>query len=186
VLALSILTQVTATFAQQHTHTLNITIDGEPIHTTDGALRHCTSHPFLNTDGVWVNAQDLQVGNEVVSADGNVGVVEAIERIDEPQMMYNLSVAVVATYLVGDGKWVVHNDDMPEIIQQLLDYAKGEMPRRVVVPRTLTPLEIAKLSRRQGIIEMVQWKRLRIFLPNMISVARGSRFQTARVPGEVF
>jgi RHS repeat-associated protein len=97
--------QVTATFAQQHTHTLNITIDGETIHTTD-------EHPFLNTDGVWVNAQDLQVGDEIVSADGDVGVVEAIERIDAPQMMYNLSVAVVATYLVGDGRWVLHNVDI--------------------------------------------------------------------------
>jgi RHS repeat-associated protein len=100
--------QVTATFAQQHTHTLNITADGETIHTTD-------EHPFLNADGVWVNAQDLQVGDEVVSADGDVGIVEAIERIDEPQMMYNLSVAVVATYLVGDGKWVVHNVDRPDV-----------------------------------------------------------------------
>jgi hypothetical protein len=61
----SILTEVTATFAQQHTHTLNIIIDGETIETTDGALRHCTSHPFLNADSAWVNAQDLQVGDEI-------------------------------------------------------------------------------------------------------------------------
>jgi hypothetical protein len=40
---------------------------------------------------------------------GFLGILEAIERIDAPRMMYNLSVAVVATYLVGDGRWVVHN-----------------------------------------------------------------------------
>jgi hypothetical protein len=41
-------------------------------------------------------------------------------------MMYNLSVAVVATYLVGTGKWVVHNVDLsgidPNIARRLLRF----------------------------------------------------------------
>jgi len=101
--------QVTATVAQQHTHTLDITIDGETIHTTD-------EHPFLTADGDWVTAESLSVDDEVIASDGTTGRISALERINEPQMMYNLSVAVVATYLVGEGRWVVHNVKKPLIV----------------------------------------------------------------------
>jgi len=56
-----------------------------------------------------VTAESLSVGDEVIASDGTTGRITALERINEPQMMYNLSVAVVATYLVGEGRWVVHN-----------------------------------------------------------------------------
>jgi RHS repeat-associated protein len=149
--------QVTATFAQQHTHTLNITADGETIHTTD-------EHPFLNADGVWVNAQDLQVGDEVVSADGDVGIVEAIERIDEPQMMYNLSVAVVATYLVGDGKWVVHNVDLQFDENGLVTGISGTIPRSgLALPRALNLQELINLYSILG-VELGLGQE--IYLPN--------------------
>ncbi|MEO1290247.1 MAG: hypothetical protein AAFV93_21050 [Chloroflexota bacterium] len=32
--------------------------------------------------------------------------------IDEPQTMYNLTISLVATYLVGEQGWVVHNQDL--------------------------------------------------------------------------
>jgi len=60
-----------------------------------------------NADGDWVTAESLSVGDEVIASDGTTGRISALERINEPQMMYNLSVAVVATYLVGEGRWVV-------------------------------------------------------------------------------
>ena len=96
---------VTATYTQHHESTLDLTISGEIIHTTD-------EHPFLVMDDnqyCWVEAQHLNIGNKVVASDGSFGVVEAITVIEEPQTMYNLTVALAHTFVVSDGQWVVHN-----------------------------------------------------------------------------
>ena len=100
---------VLGTYQQQHDTTLEIIIDGEAIHTTD-------EHPFyVNQDGdyAWIEAQDLRVDDLIVNTTGQDGVVEAITIIDAPQIMYNLTVALVANYLVGAGQWVVHNFGTP-------------------------------------------------------------------------
>ncbi len=96
---------VSATHTQRHDTTLDITIDGETLHTTD-------EHPFYvvrDNQEQWVEAQDLHIGDAILSALGETGIVEDIIIIDQPQMMYNLTVALVATYMVGDGQWLVHN-----------------------------------------------------------------------------
>lgn len=100
---------VTVTHSQHHETTLDLTINGEVVHTTD-------EHPFLVMDGEttrWVEAGQLNIGDTVLAADGTTGIVEAVEVVDEPQTMYNLTVALAATYLVGSGQWVVHNQDIP-------------------------------------------------------------------------
>ena len=95
---------MTATYAQQHETTLDVTISGEVIHTTE-------EHPFyVVADGRgWVEAGQLAIGDAVLAADGTTGAVGAVTVIPTPQTMYNLTVEWVATYLVGDGQWVVHN-----------------------------------------------------------------------------
>ncbi len=98
---------VSATHTQHHETTLDVTIDGETLHTTD-------EHPFYvirNNQEQWVQAQHLQADDRVLAADGTLGVVEAIEIVDQPQTMYNLTVSLVATYLVGNGQWIVHNQN---------------------------------------------------------------------------
>ena len=60
----------------------------------------------------WLNASELSVGAAVRDAAGDVGVVEALVIMDAPQIMHNLTVARVATYVVGSGQWVVHNVDL--------------------------------------------------------------------------
>ncbi len=102
---------VSATHTQHHETTLDVTIDGETLHTTD-------EHPFYvvrDNEEQWVQAKHLQADDRVLAADGTLGVVEAIEIVDQPQTMYNLTVSLVATYLVGDGQWVVHNSDFCSI-----------------------------------------------------------------------
>ncbi len=96
---------VSATHNQRHDSTLDLTIDGETLHTTD-------EHPFYvirDDQEQWVQAKHLHIGDRVVSGLGEIGTVEDIIIIDQPQTMYNLTVSLVATYLVGDGQWVVHN-----------------------------------------------------------------------------
>lgn len=99
---------VTATHNELHESTLDVTIDGEVVHTTD-------EHPFFvikDGEGEWVKAKDLQVGDVIFNTMGQDGIVGAVEVVDEPQLMYNLSVQLVASYFVGDGQWLVHNVDI--------------------------------------------------------------------------
>lgn len=96
--------EVLATHANHHDTTLDITINGEVIHTT-------AEHPFYVREGVWVEAGDLRVGDEILSAARQWGRVEAVQVIDVPQTMYNLTVALVSTYFVGEGQWLVHNQN---------------------------------------------------------------------------
>lgn len=56
-----------------------------------------------------MTADELAVGDELCSADGDVGVVDTVTFVATPQVMYNLTVADAHTYAVGDGEWVVHN-----------------------------------------------------------------------------
>ncbi len=102
---------VSATHNQRHDTTLDLTIDGETLHTTD-------EHPFYvvrDDQEQWVQAKHLHIGDAILSGLGETGIVEDIVIVDQPQTMYNLTVALVATYLVGDGQWVVHNVNCPII-----------------------------------------------------------------------
>ncbi len=38
-----------------------------------------------------------------------IGVIHAVTVERQPQVMYNLTVAVAHTFFVGDGQWLVHN-----------------------------------------------------------------------------
>ena len=84
-------------------HTLvYLTIDGETILTTP-------EHPFFTESGQWVGAGELQIGSRVQQIDGDLGTVRKVAVVDQPQVMYNLSVAEANTFVVGDGQWLVHN-----------------------------------------------------------------------------
>ena len=85
---------------------VTLTIDGEVIETTPW-------HPFYTDEG-WVDAEDLQPGDLVLALDGDYGVVEATLTEARTQTMYDLDVAIVDTFAVGDGAWVVHNCDIPQ------------------------------------------------------------------------
>lgn len=74
-----------------------LTIDGEVIETTP-------EHPFYTTEGEWVPAGTLRAGDEVLKADGRFGTVQAVTLAQQPQLMYNLTVADAHTFFVGDGQ----------------------------------------------------------------------------------
>jgi hypothetical protein len=78
-----------------------LTIDGEEIETTPW-------HPFYTDEG-WEDAGDLEPGDLILALDGDYGTVESIVIVAETQTMYDLDVAIVDTFAVGDGAWVVHN-----------------------------------------------------------------------------
>ena len=78
--------------------------DGETIDTT-------TNHPFYVDGKGWVAAGDLEVGDTLVTVDGNeVEVTDLeLEKLAEPIFVYNLEVEDFHTYFVGEYGVLVHN-----------------------------------------------------------------------------
>ena len=93
---------VTALISHVDPVIVQMVIAGEMIETTP-------EHPFYTADGEWVEAIDLQVGDEIRQADWKLGEVESIFFTTQPQRMYNFSVSIAHTYFIGDGQWLVHN-----------------------------------------------------------------------------
>jgi len=65
----------------------------------------------------WVNAENLEVGDDVHNADGETGEVESITIEETTQEMYNLTVDTAHTFFVGGGQWLVHNACSPKSIK---------------------------------------------------------------------
>jgi RHS repeat-associated protein len=87
----------------------------ETIHTT-------ANHPWLTADRGWVEASDLQLGEQVVTLSGATSTVAWVQVVPGQADYYNLTVAKDHTYAVGDGDYVVHNtDDLCEIDFRRLD-----------------------------------------------------------------
>jgi hypothetical protein len=93
---------VTAVWVHHDPVLTYVTLDGEVIKTTP-------EHPFYTTEGKWVAAAALQIGDDIQQANWQTGVVEAVRFSRVGQPMYNLSVAQAHTYFVGQGQWLVHN-----------------------------------------------------------------------------
>ena len=108
---------ITAVHAHRDEVILHLTIDGEQIETTP-------EHPFYTQERGWVAAGELHVGEHILKADMNYGVVERLVFDAQPQMMYNLTVDEDHTFFVGDGQWLVHNNCDP-LDQNLPAYQNG-------------------------------------------------------------
>ena len=81
------------------------TSDGETIDTT-------TNHPFYVEGRGWIAAGDLEIGDTLVTADGDeVEVTDLeLEKLAEPVLVYNLEVEDFHTYFVGEYGVLVHNE----------------------------------------------------------------------------
>jgi len=112
---------VTAVWAHQDDEIIYLVIDGELILTTP-------DHPFYTAEGEWVAVADLAVGEEVVQANGEYGLVESNITSIQTKWMYNLTVDTAHTYFVGDGQWLVHNDcafaNFDKALRHFIDHAE--------------------------------------------------------------
>ena len=130
---------VTHTISHTDEIIIHLYISGELIETTP-------EHPFYNDSGEWIDAEDLEVGEEILSLDGDYGIVEKVVVIEDAnQPMYNLTVDEAHTFFIGDGDWLVHNcgdgtmlrpGDMPDHL--LPEYARG-LPSD---PKQWTPMDL--------------------------------------------
>jgi A nuclease family of the HNH/ENDO VII superfamily with conserved AHH/Pretoxin HINT domain len=98
-------------------------------------------HPFY-VEGVWVAAEDLEVGMTITSAGDLEGAITATEHIEHTQEMFNLTVAEAHTYFVGEGQWLVHNACSQELKKAML--AAGEQVPDGFAAHHLIPGETEK------------------------------------------
>ncbi|MCG8348866.1 MAG: hypothetical protein MI924_13930, partial [Chloroflexales bacterium] len=103
---------VTATMSHTDSTQVHLTIDGESIETTP-------DHPFFTRERGWVAAGDLWNGAHLRQASGGYGAVQTLWFEEEPQVMYNLTVAEAHTFFVGTQQWLVHNNTCN--FRQLID-----------------------------------------------------------------
>ncbi len=99
------LKEVLNVFIKENKEILHLeTSNGQNINTT-------TNHPFYVIDKGWVAAGDLEKGDELYTADGDIATVTSfeIERFAEPVTVYNLEVYDFHTYFVGCEHILVHN-----------------------------------------------------------------------------
>ena len=97
--------KVLETFKHSVNQTLKIKIDGKIIETTP-------NHPFyLPMSGGWANAEDLKIGDIVLTSSKQLCVIDDIEVVNHLEMVdvYNFTVENNHTYFVGEDKILVHN-----------------------------------------------------------------------------
>ena len=99
--------------------TIDLTVDFDLTDEIPGELIETTpEHPFYVL-GEWVDAEDLKVGMPLSTFEGTdlvySGTVTGVERVEETQTMYNLTVDTAHTFFVGEGQWLVHNTNCGNI-----------------------------------------------------------------------
>ena len=96
--------EVVRLFVSQKDTLVHITIGDVQIDTT-------TEHPFWVDDKGFVEAQELSVGDEVLTADGELKAITATttEKLDSPVTVYNFEVKDWHTYYVSEEEILVHN-----------------------------------------------------------------------------
>ena len=97
---------VLETYIREVSQLVHLIINDELITTT-------ADHPFYVKNQGFINAGELQVGDEVVSSNANAYLVENvyIEIVECPETVYNFQVEDFHTYHVGNISVWVHNAD---------------------------------------------------------------------------
>ena len=102
-----------------------VTVNGKEIISTPGHKY------YLPETKAWVSAEDLKIGDEVLTSDGEYATIEAVRPIhyETPQTTYNFEVEGFHTYYVSIGV-LVHNKGCG-VNQMNEEIKKGKAPKGV-------------------------------------------------------
>ena len=97
------------------------------------SIKLTAEHPVWKQGSGWTQAQYLEAGDVVASAEGDVLILRN-RKVEKPIRVYNFSVANTPNYFVGAGRIWVHNassnpcnlDDIPKGTKPLAKNDKGE------------------------------------------------------------
>ena len=109
-----------------------------------------------------MDAEDLEIGDLVLALDGDYGIVEATLTEAHTQTMYDLDVAIVDTFAVGDGAWVVHNQnfgpcDLPDGLENWEYHDAVTNPGRYS-PSGRSPWMSTRLDRLTNAQKYAEWQ----------------------------
>ena len=79
------------------------------VHGTGASIITTPDHPFRVESGKWVTAGRLDIGDNVVTAEGGLATLSAALSLEKRGTVYNFEVERTHTYFVGDAKLWVHN-----------------------------------------------------------------------------
>ena len=83
------------------------------IQLPQSVVRVTPDHPFFVDGCGWIPARDLQVGDNLVSTSGTSEPVRAARAVAANEPVYNIEVADLHTYFVGQDRVLVHNECAP-------------------------------------------------------------------------
>ena len=87
----------------------------EHLVTSAGSIETTPNHPFYTTDGGWIPAGQLRIGEHVRTATDTDAVVVSFTVDPHPARMWDITVAGAHSFFVGSGEVLVHNCG-PEIL----------------------------------------------------------------------
>ncbi len=148
-----------------------------------GELTCTGAHPFW-VDGGWRPAAGLRVGDALTTAEGGTVPVEAVTRRMGAFTVYNLAVAGLETYFVGDAQILVHNKSQRNTrVPETPETAAARQP----VNSDLSALDArarAALTEAEALAERPDLARqLRDLRENLDSL--DSTVQEAQTPAEI-
>ncbi|MCF6284856.1 MAG: HINT domain-containing protein, partial [Candidatus Hydrogenedentes bacterium] len=79
------------------------------LRTGDTLIETTAEHPFWVVDTGWTSAEDLHVGDQLLTKERQAITIESTELVDRIVPVYNLEVAKLHTYFVGEQSVLVHN-----------------------------------------------------------------------------
>ena len=79
---------------------------GVVYYVINGSIKVTAQHPFM-IDGAWVTADQLKIGDNLITMTGDPEIIESIETVDYGVRVYNIEVSGSHTFFV-DGI-LVHN-----------------------------------------------------------------------------
>ncbi len=160
--------QVLETFRREYQgRSVFVTVEGETIEATFRhpfwvvrgealaqrlRLSHLAPIPEeTTTPGRWVDAGDLQVGDELLLRDGRIAAIEQIRISPFDGTVYNLAVEELHCYAVGENSVLVHNTNAPESGD--VPSANGNGGRTVRQPRSAQQV-FQELPPRQSLSDL--------------------------------
>ncbi len=79
---------------------------------TDGdkeIIRVTLEHPFKVENRGWVNSENLEKGDQIITFDGEFVQVVNVTKLTERQTVYNIEIENTHTFFVGKNGLFVHN-----------------------------------------------------------------------------
>ena len=106
-----ILSRLLTVYVSETKKLVHATISNNTDSETDETINTTDNHPFYVEGKGWIATIELEEGDILRTADGEVKTVKdvTIEYLDEPELIYNLEIEGYHTYFVSDDNVLVHN-----------------------------------------------------------------------------